>query len=333
MSDNGSLDFNDYDVDNGEGGDNSSNGDTSYKASHNKPKRKSAAGRKLVRWDPDKDQLILLAVDYECTKNGITVPWDAVAAHVASYLTGEGIKQHLAKVYKFRVEEGHKVPPKLDRNQRRKTLPSANSTPAPVRSRGGGGRARARAAVEQGEDGDAPYTPSKPGRSLLFKKPEPTNKRAKAAVTVTPKMPSTGARGGRRKKASPGDYFTNSIEINDEVVSIKSEPNDDDAYSAAHFVAPKKKAPAPRGMKRGRKSKTRIDDEEDEDDTGVTTPTKKSKAERELRSLVPVDYSKQLVQNEDVNGSDLVKQLSRKRNSTAFLDYLLTLSRLLSRQR
>ncbi|KAI7198008.1 hypothetical protein KC316_g3419 [Hortaea werneckii] len=48
-------------------------------------KRKSAAGRKTVRWDPGLDQLVLLCVDYDCTKRAIGTPWNDVAKLVERY--------------------------------------------------------------------------------------------------------------------------------------------------------------------------------------------------------------------------------------------------------
>ena len=66
--------------------------------------------------------MVLLCVDYVCARHAIAVPWDEVAEMVEPYLTGEAIKQHLVKIYRYREIDGHKVPPKLDRNQRRKAF-------------------------------------------------------------------------------------------------------------------------------------------------------------------------------------------------------------------
>ncbi|KAI7460349.1 hypothetical protein KC357_g8975 [Hortaea werneckii] len=62
---------------------------------------KGAAGRKIVRWDPGLDQLVLLCVKYVCTKDVIEIPWDEVAEL-------------------YREIDGQKVPPRLSANRRRK---------------------------------------------------------------------------------------------------------------------------------------------------------------------------------------------------------------------
>ncbi|KAF2719577.1 hypothetical protein K431DRAFT_305018 [Polychaeton citri CBS 116435] len=92
-----------------------------------KPKRKSCAGRKLVRWDASLDQLVLLYVDYICIQKGITIPWDDIARCIQPFLSGDAIKQHLAKVREAREVEGRPVPPKLERGDRRRAKKEAKS--------------------------------------------------------------------------------------------------------------------------------------------------------------------------------------------------------------
>ncbi|KAF2159847.1 hypothetical protein M409DRAFT_29657 [Zasmidium cellare ATCC 36951] len=77
--------------------------------------RKSSKGRKLLRWSPEKDQLVLLCIEYIVGKEGVDLDWDAVAKEVEGFATGEAIKQHLSKLRAARVTAGQKVPPKLDR--------------------------------------------------------------------------------------------------------------------------------------------------------------------------------------------------------------------------
>lgn len=60
----------------------------------------------------DIDQFVLLAVDIVCTEQGTPVPWDCVAEKLNEYVSGEGIKQHLAKVRKYREQNGRRVPHK-----------------------------------------------------------------------------------------------------------------------------------------------------------------------------------------------------------------------------
>ncbi|KAM0699735.1 hypothetical protein Q7P36_000738 [Cladosporium allicinum] len=89
--------------------------------------RASTKGRQLKRWDVDEDQLLLLYCDYVTTNMGQPIPWNEIAAQFEPRdpasgrmaMTGEAVKQHLAKLRKHRVEQGFRVPPKLDRNARR----------------------------------------------------------------------------------------------------------------------------------------------------------------------------------------------------------------------
>lgn len=53
---------------------------------------------------------MLLAVEMVCTEQGTPVPWNLVAEKINDYVSGEGIKQHLAKVRKFREQHGRPVP-------------------------------------------------------------------------------------------------------------------------------------------------------------------------------------------------------------------------------
>lgn len=45
-----------------------------------------------------------------CMEQGTPVPWNLVAERINDYVSGEGIKQHLAKVRKFREQNGRPVP-------------------------------------------------------------------------------------------------------------------------------------------------------------------------------------------------------------------------------
>lgn len=77
------------------------------------------------------DQYVLLAVDIACNEIGAPVPWDVVAAKINPTLTGEGLKQHLAKVRKFREQSGRPVPHKGNRH------PPAYGAGAPTTPRRG----------------------------------------------------------------------------------------------------------------------------------------------------------------------------------------------------
>ncbi|KAK4540007.1 hypothetical protein LTR36_009905 [Oleoguttula mirabilis] len=244
-----------------------------------KPKRKSAKGRKLIRWDPDLDQLVLLCVDYCCTKQGILIPWDDVAGMVAPHLTGEAVKQHLAKITKYRQEEGHIVPPKLDRGQRRKPSAAA-ATPMPNRGRG----KKAGANANNDNEPQPQAAPVKPGRSLLFIKAGPKSKR-------TPRTPAVDR---ARKKALPEK-------------AVKSEDESDEEFDMKNIK------PVARGAKRGRKPKSADDFDDDDDGTMYQTPSKKPKAaDNYLRERPSVNYAEQMAQDEDDEDSITLKSDVKK---------------------
>ncbi|KAM0719179.1 hypothetical protein Q7P37_005084 [Cladosporium fusiforme] len=135
-----------------------------------KSTRKSTKGRQLKRWDADEDQLLLLFCDYVCTNEGTPMPWDKIAATMEPRnpeigeqpMTGEAVKQHLAKIRQHREKKGRRVPPKLDRSARRTasggkaatataTATTSLETPAPTPTKtaraapGGGNAARGKA--------------------------------------------------------------------------------------------------------------------------------------------------------------------------------------------
>ncbi|KAI6909652.1 hypothetical protein KC318_g3960, partial [Hortaea werneckii] len=219
---------------------------------HEKAKRKSSAGRKLVRWDPGLDQLVLLCVDHVCTKNAIAIPWDDVAELVEPYLTGEAIKQHLVKIYKYRETDGQKVPPKLSANQRRKPFgtSSNNDDPAPVTKKN-----------KKGSSGDiikdkAPVEPVKPGGSLLFNKAGSKSKEPSKSQGVTTQTPAASR--GRKQFPAPMKSTPIARDVQDNA--------DDDG-----FPAPKPKSKtAGRGTKRGNRNVGSFDD----DESALYTPTK-----------------------------------------------------------
>lgn len=96
----------------------------------------------LTSFSADEDQRLLLYVDYVCTNMGLSVPWDEIAAKMEPRdpalgekpMTGEAIKQHIAKLRGHRDSKGYDVPPKLDRSARRQAAEGKNTlqTPAPT---------------------------------------------------------------------------------------------------------------------------------------------------------------------------------------------------------
>ena len=65
------------------------------------------------------DQYLLLTIEYVCTTKGIAIPYSDVAAVMREELSGEAIKQHLAKLYKIRVNHDRTVPPPHGKQGRR----------------------------------------------------------------------------------------------------------------------------------------------------------------------------------------------------------------------
>ena len=88
---------------------------------------RKAKSRELTSPTVDEDQLLLLYADYVTTQMGQPISWNEIAAEFEPRdpasgrlaMTGEAIKQHLAKLRTHRETQGFRVPLKLDRNARR----------------------------------------------------------------------------------------------------------------------------------------------------------------------------------------------------------------------
>ena len=170
----------------------------------------------LTAFAADEDQKLLLYVDCVCGEVGISLPWDTIAARMEPRdaskgekpMTGEAIKQHLAKLRDHRDNKGLDVPPKLDRNARRsiagKNMPQTPA-PTPRKSSGfGGGMAvpksvsgRGRAQAIKNE------TPVKKESSLLAPVSKSKQKKAEKAMKAALKAdnasvtPAATSRGGK----------------------------------------------------------------------------------------------------------------------------------------
>jgi len=203
------------------------------------------------------DQLVLLCVDSVCTKLGMPIPWTEVAEEVKPGLSGEAIKQHLAKVYKYRAEHGHQVPERVDRAERRKVTVVA---------------ARGRDKKQEEKKRDASPKTVKPGSSLLFTKATPKKKAGKKA-TATPKTPATGR--GSKAGVRVGDGDTTGHRV-----KVKIEPEVESDVEVPE---------APRGNKRSRKPRAKEIDE-----LMYDSPSKRPKTGTYLRAKTPVNYNEQL---------------------------------------
>lgn len=143
----------------------------------------------------DEDQKLLLYIDYVCTEKDVALPWDSIAATMEPRdaakgerpMTGEAIKQHLAKLRDHRAGEGHAVPPKLERGARRslvgKNTPSTPA-PSPRKASGFGGPPTFPKMVSFGRgkaQGPEKETPMKKGSSLVAPVSKSKQKKAEKA--------------------------------------------------------------------------------------------------------------------------------------------------------
>ncbi|KAM3475198.1 hypothetical protein MY5147_003859 [Beauveria neobassiana] len=92
------------------------NRDTSF--SHSLPtemqKRNNGrvVGRSLIMWGrPRMAEKLLLHLHYECTRHKIVLPWDSIAHRLRPGSSGAAVVQHLNRVRKELIREGHLVPP------------------------------------------------------------------------------------------------------------------------------------------------------------------------------------------------------------------------------
>ena len=230
---------------------------------------------------------MLLAVELVCTEQGTPVPWNLVAEKVNDYLSGEGIKQHLAKVRKYREQNGRPVPSRSTKggSSRKAAAYGTGITNTPKKKKG-----------DTGDDGAA----SGKGAGLLWtnpnaKKPkepkppkEPQEVKAKAdSQDTVPATPKTPAR-SRKQNTKAND---------------------------TEQAASKKKSTG----KRSRTKKEPTIKEESEEEYGNTndSPTKKQRTIR-LRPAYHVNYNEAEIageefdddvfearsQTEDVDGDD-----------------------------
>ncbi|KAK3717220.1 hypothetical protein LTR37_005929 [Vermiconidia calcicola] len=243
-----------------------------YDDTKEKKPRKSASGRKLVRWNPDLDQLVLLTVDYVCVREGIPIPWDMVMREIAPGSTGEAIKQHIAKVRKIREDNNLVVPPKLEKTARRKVAKvGGNSGMITPPSAG-----RVKKVKAEQEDKEENVVTPKKGATLLFHAPEKKTKTPKKAAE-TPKTPGVGRGGGGRKRAD-----SESLGAPENTI----------------FTTPIKST-----GKRGRKAKAEIKEEDDDIEEGYYSPPKKQKTGISLRPKEQVNYNEQPDEDDDVFGT------------------------------
>jgi hypothetical protein len=128
-------------------------------------------------------------VEAVCGRLNIAIPWDDVAKEVAPFLTGEGMKQHLAKLRVARETAGRKVPARSEKGMRKKAQTKVK---------------------EEDDDEAAPVEQPKVTNKLaglLYHGPETQSKRVrtprkpKAGSAVATPGSSTASTGAGRKRA------------------------------------------------------------------------------------------------------------------------------------
>ncbi|KAG5926041.1 hypothetical protein E4U42_003704 [Claviceps africana] len=69
-------------------------------------------GRSLIMWNrPRMAEKLLLHIQYECSRHKITLPWDAIAHRLHPGSSGQAVCQHIHRLRRELVAEGHLVPP------------------------------------------------------------------------------------------------------------------------------------------------------------------------------------------------------------------------------
>ncbi|KAK5997111.1 hypothetical protein PT974_02463 [Cladobotryum mycophilum] len=69
-------------------------------------------GRSLIMWNrPRMAEKVLLHLYYECTRHKVQIPWDAIAHRLRPGSSGAAIIQHINRLRRDLIAEGHLVPP------------------------------------------------------------------------------------------------------------------------------------------------------------------------------------------------------------------------------
>ncbi|KAG6011663.1 hypothetical protein E4U54_007964 [Claviceps lovelessii] len=75
------------------------------------------AGRSLIMWNrPRMAEKLLLHIQYECSRHKINMPWDAIAHRLHPGSSGQAVCQHIHRLRRELVAEGHLVPPPLHKS-------------------------------------------------------------------------------------------------------------------------------------------------------------------------------------------------------------------------
>ncbi|KAH6610235.1 hypothetical protein Trco_000255 [Trichoderma cornu-damae] len=90
--------------------------DTTY--THNLPTDEQkkgngrVTGRSLIMWNrPRMAEKLILHLHYECVRHKVNIPWDAIAHRLRPGSSGAAVLQHVNRLRKELLSEGHLVPP------------------------------------------------------------------------------------------------------------------------------------------------------------------------------------------------------------------------------
>ncbi|KAM0465159.1 hypothetical protein ACHAPV_002154 [Trichoderma viride] len=69
-------------------------------------------GRSLIMWNrPRMAEKLILHLHYECVRHKVNIPWDAIAHRLRPGSSGAAVLQHVNRLRKELLAEGHMVPP------------------------------------------------------------------------------------------------------------------------------------------------------------------------------------------------------------------------------
>lgn len=244
----------------------------------------------------DVDQYVLLAVDIVCSEQGCTVPWNLVAEKVNDFLTGEGIKQHLAKVRKYREQSGRSVPYKTPKGGKGEVAGYNSGIAAP------------RTPKKKGSDGsETEIVATGKGAGLLWTNPK--QRKPKEPTAATEMKQDTKQEVKEYKLTQNKKTTTTEGKTMNTPKMPANKSHKPTAKNERENAITKKKTTG----KRGRAKKDDSMEEEDTDDEAYVANGSPSKKQRNLRATYHVNYNEMPDEDEE----DMFDARSRKSDEDA----------------